>query len=373
MSEQSDILRRRIPQASLIMAMTTQADDLLANPGKPQSANAWEALPEAARHEALLRRKHGPDNGDKVRAALANIDRADRAERDKTMAWFARTGKPASEDVVARNGKAAAQYRAQYELGLNPNEYAVQMEYGGRATPEAPPARADSMSLGEQVDRWYRHTGGVFGAIRASERAQRTNDANRVLDRSVWLPVRREEVRKPRTVRYGDGAAYSGTQKNVRGFWDPSTDIVSIVRTQDDPSTLDHELTHAVTGQGGAIAQQLRAAARDSEKPWNPPARDSNQRYWSDPLEVDARLADIKRRYAFYTGKLVTTPEEAREAWEWWRANGDTIGRSASGESSIGGAEFDYYDELPDRHREQLFLRMPELVRGPLLSGLRAG
>jgi hypothetical protein len=98
---------------------------------------------------------------------------------------------------------------------------------------------------------------------------------------------------------------------------------------EQDPATLTHELTH--TSMQGLPAYYGRNSL--------PP---------SSAVEIAPTLASIKRNYAAATGKLVTTPEEARKALEWV---GHSLNRSPR----------PYYFQRRSQHHGKM---TPDVVRG---------
>jgi hypothetical protein len=321
----------------------------------PQS---WGDLPEDQRRMELMRKKYGKDAERRTKDTADRIRRAQQENRASTTRWFEKRNRPVNQEVVEDNAKQEVDAGWASELGVQVPDYRLQMKHGDRAYPKRDaPDTPDTLSLEGQVGRWYDAAGGIAGAVKSATRAQRVNDANSLLDRDLWPHITPEAIARQFPVKYGVPHK-AGTHGTFN--WGDNT-----IRTASEkPASyiLDHEMTHAATAADG-VGGKVRAAGTNPEKSWNPPTSEDRQAYIADPVEVDARLADVKRRYAHYTGKVVDTPEEAIEAWEWWRENQADIVPSEGAGASMGIGDFEFYDKMPDQQRTQLFLRMPELVK----------
>ena len=117
---------------------------------------------------------------------------------------------------------------------------------------------------------------------------------------------------------------YENYQDMVHPYW-PAT-----------KATLDHELTHdlmvmpAYEQYGREIPMQPAAMPpeyldyyeSDESKDW---AKD----YWdyaTNPVEMEPRIAEIKRAFAGKFGRLPSNLQEAEEAWEWWKEQAKETG-----------------------------------------------
>lgn len=282
-------------------------------------------------------------------------------------------------------------------------------------------------TLGAQVGRWYGNAGGLDNAINKAQQAQQNRNPT-VLQNAVWPTWKPEDVTQ-RTVPIT--TINPGPAVNYRGLWDPEgtgwlpsntfgsqfTNSPRVeMRSDANAATLEHELTHNTLLRDDktwrAVANAGYRWPRTPRSAIPPGMRDEHVEYITQPLEIDPRLAEVKRRYAHHTGNLVTTPPEAEQAWNWWRENRDRLhGRTAyvAGDPSLyeksleyeqaAGVpqseqtswplhewwnnkynrlppenwerdapsmrrdDFDLYDALPAEQKQQLFHRMPELVR----------
>lgn len=86
--------------------------------------------------------------------------------------------------------------------------------------------------------------------------------------------------------------------------------------------------------------------------------------YWATPVELDPRLAEIKRRYAQHTGTIVNSPETARQAYDWFRS-GQALEHYPRedwtwepGQAAILESQFE-----PQDFNDTILQRMQELVR----------
>lgn len=334
---------------------------------EPAGPPKWGDLPEHERRMHLMRQKYGEDAESRAKSAAQRIREEQQAQRDSTTKWFQKRGRPVDQAVLSANVQQEADLGWSSALGVEVPDYRLQMRYGNQAYPSAsPPQKPDKLSLGDQVGRWYANTGGLQAAVSASQKAQRVNDANKLLDRDIWPQVTPEAVSRQFPVQYG-----TPHRAGVHGTFNFDDNTVRTAGENPASYILDHELTHGATAADGR-GKTVRAAGKDPSRSWNPAVSGERQEYLTDPTEVDARLADVKRRYAHYTGRLVDSPEEAKKAWEWWRENEGEVAPSRGAGTSIGSEAFDLYDKMPDRQREQLFLRMPELVRSEdRIRGLR--
>lgn len=257
-----------------------------------------------------------------------------------------------------------------------------------RGLPPDPPPPLDpslvaggppTTTLGKQVARWYENAGGIDEAVARAQEAQRNRDP-KVLDSLLWpqwkessvtqIPVLVDEVPGLSNGGRGNG----GTTGQIWGEYDFDGSVSINTNSPHRQSTLEHELGHASYSGTPRLRRGIEQGMR--ERRWGDSWADTTfQHYWSDPGEVDVRLAEIKRRYAQHTGKLVTTPEDAREAWDWWRKHEGKFRPeyNATLKAPIERPEdtptltpraFEFYDtRLPDDVKEQLMHRMPELVR----------
>jgi superfamily II DNA or RNA helicase len=322
--------------------------------------------------------------------------------------------------------------------------------------PEVPPKQiADQVfpgdppaTLGQHIGRWYTNTGGLDKAINSAQQAQQNRNPQ-VLSEAAWPKWQPSDVtQRTAPVRVSNDLVTAngiwnpanpalgapnplvrvqpqwGFQQGANGKWReaPKTDAQgNLIPYQ---PTLEHELSHNSYIRDKAVLDAQRAAQNNPVENTVPDYRpnfgprllakdEETRKYVLNPAEIDARLAEVKRRYAHYTGKLVETPEHAQEAWNWWRENsprlhGESVelpgdpdinqkstsfydqgNKNPFGTGSVrpirewwdkqynrGPAQnweeerptlspdqFKLYDALPDANKQQLFQRMPELVK----------
>ena len=214
-------------------------------------------------------------------------------------------------------------------------------------------------TAGSQIGRWYKKAGGLDRAIEGAQQAMDGRDF-RVLDSGMWPTWQPEDVTQSRPAYYRRDM----DQPGVLGWWDPR-DLGIRMAPDANQAALEHELTHHYLLRSLDNDRAVDAATAASERWPSIPLK----AYLTEPPEVDARIAEIKRRYAHFTGRLVNTPEEAKEAWEWWRENQHKFHEGKSqqyqdNKPSLTPKTFEFYDSLPGVMKEQIFHRMPELVQG---------
>lgn len=140
-------------------------------------------------------------------------------------------------------------------------------------------------------------------------------------------------------------------------------------------AALPHELTHHIyRGPGQSAGLELGKSPdalwkADSRRPFYRGSDSPKSPYLNRPVELDAHLADVKRRYTLMTGNEVRTPRDAANAWRWWVTGGNEMSASAGLPSTIG-RHTPYYDSMPDAAKQIMFRRMPGVapaVLAPLL------
>ena len=156
--------------------------------------------------------------------------------------------------------------------------------------------------------------------------------------------------------------------------------------TPGQQGTVEHELTHSA--YGGPFSSDPRSRERGSYTPADPtprwqgvPPRDAdgnpNEDYvgqtmktyspddqksyarQSTPIEMDPRIAEIKRSYAASTGRLVNSPEEAERAWKWWQK------KTQKAPAYRGSWRRDYFERTNSDpvERAAALKRMQEIVK----------
>jgi hypothetical protein len=151
------------------------------------------------------------------------------------------------------------------------------------------------------------------------------------------------------------------------GEYDPGSQVIRLNRSGAPTQyTLEHERSHSVFGPDQYFGDSLSdtgsrfAGATDTQ-------------YITRPQEIDVRLANIKRHYAYNTGRIVDTPEEAERALRWWGRHSDKFEKTvpeAERPPFSPKAEAGSYLLLPEEQKQKVLRRMPELVDTNLIERL---
>lgn len=281
-------------------------------------------------------------------------------------------------------------------------------EPGGIATSAPAPV---PVTFRQAVSRWYENTPGGFDeAVANSQRALQEHGVVYPHSNSPaygnWSP---EDVDSPvpTSVNWNLGpfdarGSYGGTARDVK-LNPASLDAQPRGRNP----IVEHEVTHAMldksrpteppviaaeawknasqrfdrSPEGSAtLAMHPRLAAQYqgdgpdahfAEQKLRPLV--ANERYLMQRAELDPRIAEVRRRYAFYTGRDVVTPEDAADAWEWWRTNREWLEdlSTPTDTPSMARSHFDTYDALPDESKSILFRRMTQVpaIMAPIALG----
>ena len=201
-------------------------------------------------------------------------------------------------------------------------------------------------TIRQDIRRWYQPAGGLgiaafLAQLAAEKNGSKPFDPNAMDEK---IPVQ-----------------MANTDKSTAGWWKPSNNtIVLSDKFLADPaqrqSTLEHERTHGMlkTGSTESIDPVVRYSANSHAPEW--------VSYVKSPSEIDARLAQIKRRYAFHTGKIVDTPEEAIRALKWYGRNHDNMDPESPDYDRDLKATAGEYLLMPKDKRDKVMKRMTEVV-----------
>lgn len=223
-----------------------------------------------------------------------------------------------------------------------------------------------TFSLGDQIGRWYENAGGLDRAVDSAQQSMANRDP-KVLDGLLWPKWEKKGLDEKFPV-----SDTGGSPRSNGTFFPYSRNIYLKPGVKNSQAVLEHEGSHGLFLPGRSVDAQMEAS-KNSDR-WDIPHGDDHTAYLTDPAEVDVRLAEIKRRYAHHTGRLVDSPEEAKKAFEWWKTykmnfspslNEDRatpIERPADGPTTSDRAT-ETYDKFPEQMKQQLFHRMPELVK----------
>ena len=157
-------------------------------------------------------------------------------------------------------------------------------------------------------------------------------------------------------------------------------------------TTIDHELTHAAIG-GTGMSGEMSPTTVKGQLYDAPPIRYEDYpflaekpgplylgggkdafNYYVKPAEMDPRIAEIKRAYAAITGKNITTIEEAKQAWEWYKEQRKAGWRGGGWPSGYEGdpAPFDnnawFLEKVLEEDpviMQQIYNRLLEIVGAP--------
>jgi hypothetical protein len=260
----------------------------------------------------------------------------------------------------------------------------------------------------QAVSRWYENTpGGFDSAVENSQRALREHGLVYPTDRSsgygAWSPSR-VDLRSPVSVNWALGPMHA------RGTYTPETGAVHLnplllaASPKGRHPTLEHELTHALLGQSprpGVRPSARAGASRFDDTPsgsatlslnpklanqYNSGGPDAylaekrlrslvdDETYVMSRAELDPRVAEVRRKYAFFTGRDVASPQVAEDAWNWWRANRGWLEDISSPTElpTMARSLFDIYDALPDESKRVMFKRMTQVpaVMAPVGASL---
>lgn len=234
------------------------------------------------------------------------------------------------------------------------------------------PTWKGTTSLGDQIGGWYhRIPGGLNKAIDSSQVMQKKVDAHPGLKnyREEFPSFSPNQIRRPTEV----WAQQADDLGNMDGFILPGSQGQPIwARATPDqpdlvgPTTLQHELSHRAFGMSPSSLQRTSSAVDVADDP------SALKQYLTAPHEMDARLAEIKRRYASDVGRLVDSPSEADEALRWWQDEGVWLDK-ARPEAMRASNPFAFSKEISDADEATMAtmrLRMAELLG---LGGVAAG
>jgi hypothetical protein len=265
----------------------------------------------------------------------------------------------------------------------------------------------------QAVSRWYGNTpGGFDAAVENSQRALRQHGVVYPHSNSPaygeWSP---EMVDSEAPVRIDPKLDVSGSRGRY-GTRGVSINPVMLEATKARNSTLEHELTHHLTAgkafhatdplavqrmgnswarfdgtPDGSATLSLNprlAAQYDASQPASVQSAAeeilrplaNTEQYAMKRVELDPRIAEVRRRYAFHTGKDVVAPEDAAEAWDWYRSRRGQFENLSSPHErpSMTEQQFDIYDSLPPESKQIMFKRMTQVpaVLAPVAAGAAA-
>lgn len=218
--------------------------------------------------------------------------------------------------------------------------------------PQAPEWTADgpvTQSLAEDISRWYENAGGLDKAVDLAQRAGAT-----------WNP---KELHKKRPVVFenSDRVRYRSGKDTTQGSYDPTTETIRM-----SPNFRDSDVTPRGSGRQTVLEHERSHAALGVSKDDTPykaggwfPTKGYGE-YLMTPSEMTVRLAQIKRRYANATGKIVDSPEEAERALFWYLDNAPNEPKGPDSDPVGEGTAVEYLHN-PDVRRKAMEM-MPKVV-----------
>jgi hypothetical protein len=274
------------------------------------------------------------------------------------------------------------------------------------AAPDAPagPVKPTTASYRDAISHWYPD---VDEEIAASVRAQQQYPVEEYGLYGRWSA---EDAAAPRQVRPSAGEEL---KPHERGEWrahegQGGTAVFNPAHGHMAAPVIEHELTHAVTMppekqqsiMGLIYQQDAYAPVWDSGK-WDEDAsgvlREATARLRSQQLrdgsrklgvpesqlepkvprydggdfdpffnyvgrraEIDPRLAEMRRRYTHSTGNSVRTPEDAKQAWDWWQNNAADW-QFGPNRPTMDLIETRFLDALPETAKGVMYRRMTHL------------
>lgn len=228
--------------------------------------------------------------------------------------------------------------------------------------PRAPEWTAEgpsTQSLAEDISRWYENAGGLERAIGLAQ------DAG-----ASWKP---EAIyaKRPAVFEKTENGRYRSGEDNTMGSYDPTTGKVRL-----SPKFQESEQSHKGSGRQAILEHERSHGALGVEplatdKPmaeaggwWQTPGYGN---YILTPSEMTVRLAQIKRRYANATGKIVDSPEEAEKALYWYMDNAPDEPKGPDRDPTGQGTAVEYLFQ-PAVRRKAVEL-MPKVVNADMLIG----
>lgn len=201
-------------------------------------------------------------------------------------------------------------------------------------------------TLREDIARWYENVpGGLDEAVYQAQAAVRSNGGR------GWNPA---DLDAPSPV------VLKELDRGL-GYHNPVTDELALTsKFLSAPFqrqlVLEHERSHRLYGEPPDDSTVLPGKAQwlNSE---------SGAQYVTKPSEIEVRVADMKRKYAHATGRLVDSPEEARRAIMWYGRNFENMPSEGPDATKSGKNIAREYLSLPEDEQQRLFQRMMEVVQ----------
>lgn len=221
----------------------------------------------------------------------------------------------------------------------------------------------ETKTLRQDIERWYSQTGGLDKAVRSAMAAQDTRRRDDSLPEFPFWEEASLDREFPVVIR--------DLPAGIRGSYDTEQQKVNMpAAALADPfnrqQTLEHERSHGVFG-GDFKHPKYKDSLTPSREGASATAK--WKAYTVRPEELDVRLAMIKRIYAYNTGRLVETPEEAERAVQWYIQNFRDLPPDHPDSPNGDSKDAKTIMGLPDRKRAKAFRRMTEVVGGTFNDG----
>ncbi len=201
-------------------------------------------------------------------------------------------------------------------------------------------------TLRQDIRRWYQPAGGLGIATFLANLAAENNGSQPFDPNGMdeEIPVQMANI-----------------DRRYRGWWSPGSNAIvlsdkMLADHSGRQSVLEHERTHGLfkTGSTESVDPVARYSKNAHVPEW--------AAYTKSPSEIDARLAQIKRRYAYHTGQIVDTPGEAIRALKWYGRNHDSMDpESPDFDAELKNTAGEYL-MMPKDKREKVLKRMTEVV-----------
>lgn len=220
-----------------------------------------------------------------------------------------------------------------------------------------------TQTLRQDIARWYEPAGGLDAAVSSAMEAQGARRKNDTMPEFPFWEASSLDRELPVVIK--------DLPAKYRGAYDMKTGRVEMpAAALTDPfnrqQTLEHERSHGVFG-----GDFLHPGYQDSLTPAREDA--SAMAKWKAyavrPEELDVRLAMIKRIYAYNTGRLVETPEEAERAVQWYIQNFRDLPADHPDSPNGDSKDAQAIMGLPDAKRAKAMRRMTEVVGGAYRGG----
>lgn len=232
------------------------------------------------------------------------------------------------------------------------------------------PGERVAVTPASQIARWYEGAGGLQEAVGQAQLAQ----AERLLSGQKGFPFRAwnaDSLERPVAAMFGDPqgklAFYSPAGKYRAGKIVVSPELQAGTAGAQD--SLEHELGHAMFFYNDTMSDEQHTPLKAGPTDFGVSKKRSA--YYRTPAEIDTRLAGIKRRYVFNTGKIPKDHAEAEQAIKWFVDNW----QEPQGPDDVDTTDRDAAKimlDMPEEERAKVLQRMLEVVNSHPMDALIA-